>query len=164
MTRSVVVHDFESFRKAARPLAAADIRPSEIIWQDPAAAQTDLFGTASHAELPDLPAAQAAPRVPRRFVELAEIGVLYRSADRFDLLYRVLYRLTHGEPQLLEDEVDADVRALQLRVQSVRKDEHRMHAFVRFRKLQLEAAEVFVAWYAPEHHILRLAAPFFERR
>ena len=164
MTRTVIVHDFESFRKAARPLTAAGVKPAEIIWQDPAEAQTDLFGSASQAELPDAPASQVAPRVPRRFVELAEIAVLFRSADRFDLLYRVLYRLTHGAPQLLEDEVDVDVRALQLRVQSVRKDEHRMHAFVRFRKLQLEAAEHFVAWYAPEHHILRLAAPFFERR
>jgi probable DNA metabolism protein len=164
MTRSVVAYDFESFRLAARQLAAAGIRPSEIVWQDPAQQQADLFGAfTSPAELP-VQAGSAVPRVPRRFVELAEIAVLYRSADRFELLYRVLYRLTHGEPQLLEDEVDSDVRALSLRVQSVRKDEHRMHAFVRFRKLQLEAAECFVAWYAPEHHILRLAAPFFERR
>ena len=162
MTRSVVVHDFESFRRAARPLAAAGVRPSEIIWQDPAEAQAELF---SASEAPaDLPEPRAAPRVPKRFVELAEIAALYRSTDRFDLLYRVLYRLTHGEHELLEDEVDPDIRALQLRVQSVRKDEHRMHAFVRFRKVQLEAAEHYVAWYAPEHHILRLAAPFFERR
>jgi DNA polymerase len=104
------------------------------------------------------------PRVPRRFVELAEISALYRSQDRFAVLYRVLYRLTHGEHELLEDETDDDVRALNHRAQSVRRDEHRLHAFVRFRKVELDGEEQFVAWYAPEHHILRLAAPFFQRR
>jgi DNA polymerase len=163
------VHDWESFRSAARPLVAEGVRPAEIIWQDPAEPQADLFGAharheASSPPPADAPPTAAMPRVPRRFVELAEIAALFRGPHRFDLLYRVLYRLTHGESQLLEDEVDADVRALQLRVHGVRKDEHRMHAFVRFRKIDVDAAEHFVAWYAPEHHILRLAAPFFQRR
>jgi DNA polymerase len=35
---------------------------------------------------------------------------------------------------------------------------------VRFRKLDLPDGEHFVAWYAPEHYTLRLAAPFFQRR
>lgn len=163
MTRTVSAHDFESFRRVARPLIAAGIRPGELVWRDPSEAQAELFGAEEPAlQLPQPTA--AAPRVPRRFVELAELAALYRGPDRFGLLYRVLFRLTHGEHELLEDELDPDVRALQLRVQSVRKDEHRMHAFVRFRKLEVEGVEHFVAWYAPEHHILRLAAPFFERR
>ena len=163
MTRSVVVSDFESFRAAARPLAAADVPPAQITWQDAADPQAQLF-----AAQPDVPPSAAPPtsalRVPRRYLELAEIAALYRASDRFSLLYRVLYRVTHAEPQLLEDEADADIRALQLRVQSVRKDEHRMHAFVRFRKVELRGEEHFIAWYAPEHHTLRLAAPFFQRR
>jgi uracil-DNA glycosylase len=163
VTRTLLVGDFESFRRAARPLAAAGVLPAEIVWQDPADPQASLFGAPDRvADVPPLTA--ALPRVPRRFVELAELAALYRSPDRFALLYRVLYRLTHGEQGLLEDEVDPDVRALSLRVQSIRKDEHRMHAFVRFRKLQLAEAEHYVAWYAPEHLIVRLAAPFFQRR
>lgn len=162
MTRTAVAHDFESFRQAARPLVAAGVRPAEIVWLDAAQAQADLFG--AEPEQPPVPLPAASLRVPRRYVELAELAALYRSPDRFSLLYRVLFRLTYGEHELLDDELDADVRALQLRVQSVRKDEHRMHAFVRFRKLQVAGGEHFVAWYAPEHHILRLAAPFFERR
>lgn len=165
MSRVAVATDFESFREAARPLVAAGIAPAEVVWRDPAEPQAELFGEAADSESgPLVPSTAApAPRVPRRFVELAEIAALYRSSDRFALLYRVLYRLTHNEPQLLEDEVD-DVRALNLRVQSVRKDEHRMHAFARFRKVDVGGEEHFVAWFAPEHYTLRLAAPFFQRR
>lgn len=154
--------DFATFRETARQLVAAGVRPSDVEWRDTAAPQASLFATAEPAAA--LPEPTARPKVPRRYVELAEIAVLYRSADRFALLYRVLYRLTHGEPGLLDDETDDDVRSLTLRAQSIRKDEHRMHAFVRFRRVELEDGERFVAWYAPEHHTLRLAAPFFQRR
>ena len=173
MTRVVTVGDFASFRAAARPLAAAGVSPADIAWQDPADPQASLFGVEASAESVTRPLAEREPapgdangaaRVPRRFVELAEIAALYRSPDRFALLYRVLFRLTHGEAHLLADELDEDVRALHVRVQSVRKDEHRMHAFVRFRRIELDGEERFVAWYAPEHHTLRLAAPFFQRR
>jgi DNA polymerase len=167
MSRVAVATDFESFREAARPLVAAGVPPSEVAWRDPADPQASLFSEEPKAQPVSEPSAAGVPpqpRVPRRYVELAGIAVLYRSPDRFALLYRLLFRLTHGEPHLLEDEVDADARALNLRVQSVRKDEHRMHAFLRFRKVDVETEEHFVAWYAPEHHILRLAAPFFQRR
>src|SRR3546814_12580225 len=40
-----------------------------------------------------------------------------------------------------------------------------MHAFVRFRRLGEEAGrESFAAWFEPSHRILRLTAPFFQRR
>ena len=45
----------------------------------------------------------------------------------------------------------------------VRRDEHKMHAFVRFREVG-RGNERFVAWFEPEHHIVELAAPFFVRR
>lgn len=166
--RVVRAHDFESFREVARDLVAEGVRPGELSWHDPQAAQAALFGLGADASAP--PGSQhpqpsaSAPRVPRRYVELAELAVLFRSDDRFALPYRVLFRLAHGEPRLLEDELDDDVRALVLRVQSVRKDEHRMHAFVRFRSVLVDAEERFVAWFRPEHHIVRLGAPFFARR
>jgi uracil-DNA glycosylase len=149
----------------APPLMAASDAGS-IPRQIAAAAADDAGPTAAQSAAAATPAgrAPAAPRVPRRYVALAEIASLYRDPDRFALLYRVLYRLTHGEPGLLEDEADPDVRALASRAQSVRKDEHRMHAFVRFRKVELDGVDHYIAWYAPEHHILRLGAPFFQRR
>ena len=47
---------------------------------------------------------------------------------------------------------------------SVRRDAHKMKAFVRFRKVENESRETFVAWFEPEHHIVERTAPFFMRR
>jgi DNA polymerase len=107
---------------------------------------------------------QARLMLPRRALERVELASCYRSEDRFALLYRVLYRLSHGEPRLLEDELDLDVLALERRARSVRHDEHRMHAFVRFRRTSIDGQERFVAWYEPEHLIVERVAPFFARR
>ncbi len=47
---------------------------------------------------------------------------------------------------------------------AVRRDEHKMHAFVRFREIGRERDARYVAWFEPDHHIVELAAPFFARR
>jgi DNA polymerase len=47
----------------------------------------------------------------------------------------------------------------------VRREIHKMHAFVRFRQLDDGGGDVrYVAWFEPVHHIVRAAAPFFARR
>jgi uracil-DNA glycosylase len=155
MTRVASAQDFASFRSAARSLIEQHVRPEEVAWVDPASQQTSLFGAAEVAEV-----AASTFKVPRRFVELADLAAMYRSDDRFALLYRVLFRIAHGTPKLLDDELDTDVHELNRRVKSVKHDEHRMHAFVRFRQVD----DVFIAWYRPEHLIVRLTAPFFQRR
>jgi DNA polymerase len=79
-------------------------------------------------------------------------------------LYRVLYELTQTGPTLLNDELDPRTRELHARAQQVRQDEHRMHAFVRFRRVTAFGAPQFVAWYEPAHLVLPLTAPFFSWR
>ncbi|MDQ6706380.1 MAG: UdgX family uracil-DNA binding protein, partial [Acidobacteriota bacterium] len=44
------------------------------------------------------------------------------------------------------------------------RDIHKMTAFVRFRKIEREDREEFVAWHRPDHRIVERAAPFFVRR
>ena len=173
----IQVSDFASFREQARGLVSSGVRPEVLSWEDPREAQTSLFAGDEAAVRAREARAQASPteseapvfRVPARYLELAERAALYRSSDSFALLYRVLFRLAHGEPRLIDDELDHDVRELVRRADSVRHDEHRMHAFVRFRRVMNvsdeEAGEpLYVAWYRPEHHIVHLAAPFFQRR
>ena len=47
---------------------------------------------------------------------------------------------------------------------AVRRDEHKMHAFVRFRACPGPAGvDEYVAWHRPDHPIVQLAAPFFVR-
>ena len=65
----------------------------------------------------------------------------------------------------LDDEADPLVRRLQDLAKSVRRDIHKMHAFVRFREIaNPDGSSRFVAFFEPEHHIVRRAASFFVNR
>jgi DNA polymerase len=109
-----------------------------------------------------VPASSAS--VPKEFLDFARRVACHRDAARWDLLYRVLWRLTHGERHLLDLAMDDDVRAVQTMDKRVRFDAHKMTAFVRFRRVEQDGQEHFVAWHRPEHFVVRLTAPFFARR
>ena len=98
--------------------------------------------------------------LPRKFLNLATRVAAHRDPERWDLLYRIAFRLLFENRNLLEVFVDDDVHRLIALDAAVRRDVHKMHAFVRFRQVD----EMFVAWYQPDHRILRLAAPFFVER
>jgi probable DNA metabolism protein len=150
--------DFDGWRKAARALALNDVKPSDVTWRVTGDAP-ELF--APTAPPPEAPAGTF--NVPARFVELADIAILHRNPERFALLYRLLWRLrTHHD--LLDIATDPDVAEVAAMAKAVRRDEHKMHAFVRFREVGREQNSHFVAWFEPEHHIVELAAPFFARR
>ncbi len=102
--------------------------------------------------------------VPPPFVELAKCVACHRDQRRWDLLYRVLWRLTTTEPYLLEIVSDDDMLSLHRMEKAVRRDAHKMKAFVRFRRIEKEGLEHFIAWYQPDHDVVRLVAPFFARR
>ncbi|MBA2411318.1 MAG: UdgX family uracil-DNA binding protein [Burkholderiaceae bacterium] len=151
--------DFDGWRQQARWLAARSIPAHDVHWRiNGAASLLDEVPTVAIEK-----SSSSETRVPRAFVELARTVVLHRSADRFAALYRVLLRL-RNEPRLLELDVDPDVMRLRIFERQVKHDEHRMHAYVRFRKVDGERGAHFVAWYAPEHHIVEATAGFFVRR
>ncbi len=105
--------------------------------------------------------------MPRELVREAEIAADHSDPRRFALLYRILWKLTHGQPAVLSNPLDGDVAELTRLVREVREEEHKMHAFVRFRRVENdgdEATETRVAWFRPAHPILRRVAPFFARR
>ena len=58
-------------------------------------------------------------------------------------------------------DADALVHRLQRMAAAVRRDQHRMTAFVRFRVLEDDDGPCSVAWYEPTHNILRRTSPFF---
>jgi uracil-DNA glycosylase len=153
------VQTFEGWRDAARRFIAADVAPSEVRWSDDLQ-QTTLF------EQQLLPQTQAAPfTVPKEFIELARSVACHRDASRWNLLYRTLWRLLHGQPHLLQITTDDDIYALHQMQKAVSRDVHKMKAFVRFRKvIDEEGNENYIAWHRPDHRIVRLAAPFFSRR
>lgn len=152
--------DFAGWREAARTLALNGVDPADISWTVEGHDANDLF--AEPAPLPAVPA-DAELRVPRRFVDLAEAVICHSDPARFGFLYRILWRLQR-EPHLLSVATDPDVRRLEEMEKSVRRDIHKMRAFVRFRRIADEAGERFVAWFEPAHFIVERNAPFFVRR
>ena len=161
MIAATIAPSFSAFRERARALLADGIAPAHVTFQD-GTGQASLFGTLTAPTA----AKGTAARVPAGFVRLGELAALHSSGERWDLLYRVVFRLTHGEPHLLEVTTDPDMAVLNRLVADVKHDEHRMHAFLRFSRVPTadDEPESFVAWYAPEHHVLRIAAEHFARR
>lgn len=162
---------WEGWRDAARTLLAAGVSPSSVVWRpltDPQPALGGLFEQGAAAEAAPT---EGGSRVPRAFLDLAELAAAHRDRTRWDLLYRVLWRLTHGEPYLLDVVVDRDVRRLLDMEKSVRREIHKVHAFVRFRRVVVSergepnaGVEHYIAWIEPVHPVLALAAPLFVRR
>jgi len=146
--------DFEGWRLAARALALARVRPADVLWQVGEAAQ-DLFGDEAVMEAE----AGAAFSVPRPFIELGRTAICHADPERFALLYALLVRL-RTEPKAMEDAADPLLRRLEAMAKEVRRDMHKMRAFVRFRDLDGR----YVAWFEPGHHIVRANASFFVRR
>jgi DNA polymerase len=153
--------DFDGWRTAARALAMNDVRPVDITWRVKGNTP-DLFEELPSQPLPEIPP-EATFNVPAKFVTLVQDAILHRDPARFSLLYRLLWRLK-GNHDLLEVATDPDVIQINAMARAVRRDEHKMHAFVRFREIGRERESHYVAWFEPEHHIVELAAPFFARR
>jgi probable DNA metabolism protein len=109
------------------------------------------------------PSPDAGFHTPRVFVELAQSVILHRSEDRFDLLYRLLWRLK-AEPDLIRVVTDTDVADALERAKNVSRASHKMKAFVRFRRIAAADGERWAAWFEPAHRVLERTAPFFARR
>ena len=153
----------DAWRAAARIGLTAGVAPEQIDW---------LEGRdASLLDAPDLagalpshdPAAAPVLRVSKAFLELAATVLCHRDAQRLPLLYRILWRIGRGQCDVLSNPTDADVLRANALTQAVRRDSHKMKAFVRFREVPGED-DAFIAWFEPDHHIVDRVAPFFARR
>lgn len=152
--------DLEGWRHAARRLAQARIPPDRVVWSAPPDTDADLFAHAAAEPLPPAPDARPV-RASRAFLDLAGSVMLHRDRERFGLLYRLLWRL-QDRPRLLEDAVDADVRRAGRWRRNVGRDIHKMRAFVRFRQAtDADGQDRYVAWFEPDHHVVRANAGFF---
>jgi probable DNA metabolism protein len=162
-TRRIRVEPFfNTWRDLARAALSHGQTPDEVDFEDATVpSSNDLFQTTSGPL--DIDAKAKAPHVPKAFLQKALIASYHRDPQRWNLLYRLLWRL-QSTRDLLKVEVDRDVSDLLRMEQQVRRDEHKMHAFVRFRSVQKEGEEHFIARYEPQHRILELAAPFFAER
>ena len=180
MRTANIAPDFESWRQQARSLLQAEVSPEGVIWDD-GTRTASLFQPSMDLDdgadggpqieaggTPQFDSDDSAFTIPAGFLEPARQAACHRSGQRWDLLYRIVWRLTRGgQRHLLQIESDADVRHFHDLAKAVRRDRHKMTAFVRFRKVgdnAITGREQFVAWFEPEHHIVELTAPFFAKR
>ena len=192
MATAVLEHetDFDGWRAAARRFRLAGVEPARAGFVVKGREATgSLFDAAHSSERRDVGIAAGEPRdgldapkgrdpgfrrdergesgqaftVPKAFVDIAEQVILHRSDDRFDLLYRLLWRL-RDQPDLMKVVSDRDVADALERAKNVSRASHKMKAFVRFRLVQDEDGELYVAWFEPAHRVLEKTAGFFVRR
>lgn len=142
--------DVAGFHSEATRLLARQVPPQEVVWSAAPAQTVD--------EEP-LEAARAAIRnraaraiIPQSFIRMSELVVLHRDPERFDLLYRSLWRLVY-EPDLKHDFGDLDLARLRQMAQAVRRDIQKMKSRIAFRPLVVKGESIPVACYEPAHYI-----------
>jgi len=150
--------DFAEWRSAARGLLIGGVAPDAVSWRD-SEVGASLFGDEV------VETSEAAVSLPRELLGIAERVICHRDAEVPARLYRIIWRAARDR-QLLARTTDPDVDWLMKADKAIRRDVHKMHAFVRFRRLGEDEAgrESFAAWFEPDHRILRITAPFFQRR
>ncbi len=156
--------DYGGWRDAARRLALDNIPPERVVWS--VGPPADLFAGSESEPAADAPAPAQAHTftVSRPLVDLAQTVIQANDPERFSLLYGLIWRHHQGERHLAADVTDPSMhRALRL-AQSVRRDTHKMRAFVRFREVAEPDGARHVAWFEPDHYIVEANAPFFVRR
>lgn len=153
--------DFEGWRAGAKAALLAGLNPEDLLFV--VGTNDSLF--ADNAPLPPPNPAVTPPSVPKDFIPLAQLTVCHSEPERFALLYRLLYRL-QSDRTLLKQRADVDTHRVSQLAKEVRRDLHKMKAFVRFRKTgeAADGTEQFVAWFEPTHHTVRYGAGFFVRR
>lgn len=158
---------FEEWRQISRKLLEQEVHPSEVLWETCPELGLDFNDDK------DVPVASINKktdyRVPKQFLELAESVSCHRDRVKWELLYCLLWKLTHGEPHLLKIGLDSDLIQCQRMLRAIRRDCHKMKAFVRFREIESvdlsERSQThFVAWFEPQHLIVPRMAPFFKKR
>ncbi len=139
MPKCVLAHetDWTGWRQAARAYVLAGVEPAELSWS---------VGGKSHAA----PEAEGRFTLSRAFITLAAQAFQAREAERFGLLYALVWRAHRGELDLT-DKVDADLALARRWALTVRADAHRMRTLLRFLPLEQKS---FLGWYEPDHFVL----------
>jgi uracil-DNA glycosylase len=168
---------YQEWLEAAQGFFTDGIPPEHILWETGQSSQGDLFTATLPADHPPnntqetvscdwVPIKQphSSMHFSKTFLKLCEKALCHRSPERFSLCYRVLWRAAHENQHLLHLRTDPDMFRLDALIQAVRRDAYKMTAFLRFREIQHNGTEQFIAWYEPDHYTLELNLEFFKTR
>jgi uracil-DNA glycosylase len=150
---------FDAWRSALRKLISAGVSPENVIWSFDQHAD-DLFSSNTFPE-----DAGRSASTNHAFLGLSESVICHSDRNRFALLHKLLLAMQSNK-HFIEDKADPLVARLHGMEKSVRRDCHKMTAFVRFKEIPAPngGRRRFFAWFEPEHFIVERTAPFFARR
>lgn len=150
----------EEWRGRARALLQNGIPPDQVVWQGQGAQQQEMF-----AQTIDIPSqGQKAVKIQRSVLDVCDTLLLHSDPLRFHMAYRLVWRTVFENRNLLHIKTDPDILKIQCMVKAVRRDAYKITAFLRFREIELEGREHFIAWYEPQHYILEKSLGFFTTR
>jgi uracil-DNA glycosylase len=166
MKRIPLEPNFNAWREAAREALRLGYRPEDIDLQD-STLPTNLDLALESTESPT-GAPITTPHTSKAFLESAHFAAVHRDPHRWNLLYRILYRLQTNR-NFLKLSVDPDIAELDRLTSQVQRDLHKMHAFVRFRMVlepgdpnarPIVVDESLPTEPDPHHLVLTTATPF----
>jgi DNA polymerase len=153
--------DVAGFHTEATRLLARQVPPQTVEWSAAPAQSVDEEPLEADRAAIHNRAARAI--IPQSFIRMSELVVLHRDPDRFDLLYRSLWRLMY-EPELKHDVADGDLARLRQMAQSVRRDIQKMKTRLAFRPMAIKGNTVSVGWYEPAHYVSEVVGGWLAKR
>ncbi len=146
--RSVV--DWAGFSQAVRALRAEGVAPADVRWRVDGAedAVADLFDTRVERPASDMASSGSLP-LPRSFVDAAREVFLHADPARLSLIHRLALRIAE-RAEAWADPLHEDRLQFDRFQREVRREIHKMHAFVRFRRIDGRDGGVFGAGEALE--------------
>jgi probable DNA metabolism protein len=153
--------DIAGFHHEATRLLAQQVPPQSVEWSAAPAQSVDEEPLEANRAAIHNRAARAI--IPQSFVRMSELVVLHRDPERFDLLYRSLWRLVY-EPELRHDFADHDLAKLRQMAQAVRRDIQKMKSKIAFRPMKVHGQPVRVAWYEPTHYVSEVVGGWLAQR
>jgi uracil-DNA glycosylase len=145
--------DWEGWRSATRALILAGAEPDEVRWSV----------RAHDDEQHTLPEGSGGFSISRALVSLASLAIQARDPERFDLLYRLVWRANAGE-RVLAKTTDPEVRRAQGLALAVRAEAHRMRTLLRYLPVHEGDRTRYLGWYEPAHYVLEANAQLIVRR
>lgn len=173
MKRIPIEPSFATWRRAARVLLRQGIEPLQVEWVEseaeagaatPGVPTTESAFATAGASGPAIAAAApglATPVIPRELLSWLKTAACFRAPDRWALLYRVLWRWTRSERNVL-DPSDPDGALLDQRIRTIEHETEDLLTLTLFRRRDPSMGPPeFVGWYEPHHDLLERAAVRF---
>ena len=139
--------DVSGFRLSALQLLGHQVHPAAIAWSAIAPLAGRLAEAGPRGEVTRL----GASVVPRSFLRLTDLALLHTDPQRFDLLYRLLWRIVH-EPRLKDDLGDYDMQRVRKMAAAVRRELQSLKGSVDFIDVVCEGSSLACGWIDPHFY------------